>query len=197
MKPHIVVLDDDELICDFWEKRCHNARRKVSIFRCHRELFGAIPKLPNSSTLFIDKNLQGKSIGIAVSKQLFSAGFKNLYLSTAEDLKLQPAVTWIKGFVGKTPPEWLFRDAITTPLSHEERQYLLAMMSPQQLSQYKSRMSQFLEIIHGSSSGAFAGPDLSGFNIPEIVLNAWERSITMSLSDDQIKSATDHAWRLS
>jgi hypothetical protein len=193
----IIVLDDDELVCEFWERRCHRSQRKVQTFRCHHELFNAIPQIGKSSTLFIDKNLRGQASGLRVSRHLFAAGFKNLYVSTAEELSLQPRLNWIKGFIGKTPPDWLFGDSITAPLSKTERDELIAQMSPNQLDRYKRRMEHFLDVAHGMDAGAFAGPDLSGFNLPELVMNAWERSITMNLNDEQIKAATDHAWRLS
>jgi hypothetical protein len=197
IKGDIIVLDDDDLVCVYWERRCQRSRRSIRTFRCQRDLFSALPKIKNSATLFIDKNLDGKSSGLRITRQLFIAGFKNLYVSTAENPNAQPHLSWIKGFIGKIPPDWLFSDSITAPLSKDERQKLLSQMSLHQLEQYKIRMEHFLNVVHGMDAGTFAGPDLNGFNLPELVINAWERGITMCLSDEQIKAATDHAWRFS
>ena len=149
IKGDIIVLDDDELVCDYWERRCQRSRKSIRTFRCQRDLFFALPQIKNSATLFIDKNLRGKSSGLRVTRQLFLAGFQNLYVSTAENLETQPYLNWIKGFIGKTPPDWLFSDSVTAPLSQDERQNLLGQMSLQQMAQYKIRMEHFLNVVHG------------------------------------------------
>lgn len=197
MREDVIILDDDELVCDFWEQTCRRSRRSIRTFRCQKEFFRHTPHIRKSSALFIDKNLDGRASGIHITKRLSIEGFKNLYLSTAESLKNQPKLSWIKGVVGKTPPDWLFYDTITAPLSLQERQNLLDRMSEAQKQQYRRRMEHFLSVVHGQDSGAFAGPDLNGFNLPSCVMNAWERAITLSLTDHQIKDATDHAWNYS
>lgn len=197
MREDVIILDDDELVCDFWEQTFRRSRRSIRTFRCQKEFFRHAPHIRKSSTLFIDKNLEGKAFGVEITKKLFLEGFKNLYLSTAEPLKSQPKLSWIKGVVGKTPPDWLFYDIITAPLSRQERQNLLDTMSEAEKHQYRQRMEHFLSVVHGQDSGAFAGPDLNGFNLPSRVMNAWERAITQSLTDHQIKVATDHAWNCS
>lgn len=194
MTEAIIVLDDDESVCEYWERQCQRSNLYIQTFQRPADLFASIDQFKTSSNVFIDKNIYGKAIGLKISRRLYFAGYKNLYLSTAEDLKCQPALNWIKGFIGKTPPEWLFTNALTTPLSLMERTHLISQMSPQQLEVYKKRMEQFLCVVHGMDTGAFAGYSIDGFTLPETVIHTWERGITMSLNDDQIKMATDHAW---
>jgi hypothetical protein len=57
-------------------------------------------------------------------------------------------------------------------------------------------MEDFLNTLHGMDTGLFAGPDLNGFNMPVCVLNAWERAITTSVDDHELKTAIENAWRL-
>jgi hypothetical protein len=102
----------------------------------------------------------------------------------------------LKGVVGKKPPEWILEDSFTAPLLEFERRELLGAMTPEDLETYRRKMGQFLEVSYGMDSGAFAGPSLDGFNTPLLVMNAWERAITLGLPDDEIKLRVDHAWRL-
>jgi len=196
MQPDIVLLDDDEQVCSHWKRRCNQAKRTIRTFRYRRDLWMAINEIHRTATLFIDKNLQGKTTGIAISKYFFKNGFQNIFLSTAEDPKNQPHMPWIRGIVGKTPPPWLFDTDFAKPLARDERDLMLTNMSSAQLAVYKARMEHFLMVAHGQPSGALPGPDFTGFNLPEAVLNAWERGITQSFSDEQIRLSIEDAWKL-
>jgi len=196
MAEDIILLDDEELVRSYWERRFHHARRAIRIFRDPAQLIEAAASIHHNAMLFIDKNLGKQVSGLSFSKHLFDLGYKTIYVSTAEDLMLQPQVDWIKGFIGKTPPYWLFKNQLTAPLNSAERNALISQMSPQQLETYRQRIQKYLEISYGMDSGAFAGPSLHGFNIPEVVMHTWERAITLSMSDEDIKSATDYSWSL-
>lgn len=196
MSDEIVLLDDEEIVCSHWEHRFRQARRAIRIFRDPSELVKETGTILQSATLFIDKNLGKKTSGLSFSKHLFELGYKNIYVSTAEHFRPNSIPSWILGFVGKTPPYWLFQNQITTPLTTLERTALISQMSEYQLEIYKKRLQHFLEISYGMDSGAFAGPTLDGFNIPDIVMQTWERAITLSMSDEDIKSVTDYAWSL-
>jgi hypothetical protein len=155
-----------------------------------------ISSINHSATLFIDKNFRGKATGLDLSKFLFRSGFKNLYLCTAEPAAVQGAIKWVKGIVGKVPPDWLFEEILVKPLSFPERERIISTMTPSQLKVYKTRMEDFLNTLHGMDTGLFAGPDLNGFNMPTVVLNAWERAITMGVDDHELRVAVENAWRL-
>lgn len=196
MPTEIVLIDDDESVRSYWERRCQALSKSILTFGKRSDLMRSIVKINQSANLFIDKNFRGKSSGIDLSKFLFRSGFKNLYLCTAEPATAQSAVKWVKGIVGKAPPGWLFEDNLSSPLSFEEREHLISVMSPEQLRVYKTRMEDFLNTLHGQETGLFAGPGLTGFNMPECVMNAWERAITACADDDELRRSIEHAWRL-
>lgn len=196
MSDEVVLVDDEEIVCSHWEHRFRQARRAIRIFRDPSELVKETDTILHSATLFIDKNLRRKTSGLLFSKYLFELGYKNIYISTAEHFRPDSIPAWILGFIGKTPPHWLFQNQVTTPLTSLERASLISQMSDYQMEIYKKRIQQFLEISYGMDSGAFPGPTLDGFNIPDIVMQTWERAITLSMSDEEIKSATDYAWSL-
>ena len=192
----IVLIDDDESVRSYWEHRCHALSKSILTFGKRSDLMRHIASINHSATLFIDKNFKGKATGLGLSKFLFRSGFKNLYLCTAEPTAAQGAVKWVKGIVGKAPPDWIFEEVLAKPLSFAEREQLIATMTPLQLKVYKTRMADFLNTLHGMDTGLFAGPDLNGFNMPTVVLNTWERAITMSFNDPDLRTAVENAWRL-
>lgn len=196
MPNEIVLIDDDESVRSYWEHRCLALSKSILTFGTRSDLMRHIASIHHSATLFIDKNFKGKATGLDLSKFLFRSGFKNLYLCTAEPAAAQGAIKWVKGIVGKAPPEWLFEDTLAKPLSVAERDKLIWAMTPSQLKTYKTRMEDFLNTLHGMDIGLFAGPDLNGFNMPTVVLNAWERAITMSADENELKVAIENAWRL-
>lgn len=192
----IVLIDDDESVRSFWEHRCHALCKSILTFGKRSDLMRHIASINYSATLFIDKNFRGKATGLDLSKFLFRSGFKNLYLCTAEPAEEQIDIKWVKGVVGKSPPDWLFAENLAKALSVTEREQLISTMTPAQLKVYKTRMGDFLNTLHGMDTGLFAGPDLSGFNMPTVVLNTWERAITMSVDDHELRVAVENAWRL-
>jgi hypothetical protein len=192
----IVLIDDDESVRSYWEHRCHALSKSILTFGKRSDLMRHIASINYSANLFIDKNFRGKATGLDLSKFLFRSGFKNLYLCTAEPAEEQIDIKWVKGVVGKSPPHWLFKGSLAEPLSFAEREKLISEMNPTQLKVYKARMEDFLNTLHGMNTGLFAGPDLSGFNMPDCVLNAWERAITVSADDDELRFAVETAWRL-
>lgn len=196
MPTEIVLIDDDESVRDYWERRCQTLSKSILTFGKRSDLMRSIAKIQQSANLFIDKNFRGKATGINLSKFLFRSGFKNLYLCTAEPAADQGSVKWVKGIVGKVPPDWLFKEILAKPLSFAEREQLISAMSPTQLKVYKARMEDFLNTLHGMDTGLFAGPDLNGFNMPACVLNAWERAITLSADENELRVTIENAWRL-
>jgi hypothetical protein len=196
MVTEILLIDDDESVRSYWERHCQKLSKSILTFGKRSDLMRSIARINHSAHLFIDKNFKGKATGLDLSKFLFRSGFKNIYLCTAEPKSTQSTVKWVKGTVGKVPPDWLFEENIVKPLSFAERDHLLSTMTPAQLKVYKSRMEDFLNTLHGMDTGLFAGPDLNGFNMPVCVLNAWERAITTSVDDHELKKAIENAWRL-
>ena len=196
MQQQIVLIDDDINVCEHWERRLSRATRRILTFNSARQFNESSGAIPVSSLIFVDQNLSDGVDGVAVSRDLFTNGFRELYLCTSHHPEQFKSLSWIKGVVGKIPPGWLFEDEITSPLSSAERKNLVAGMTSDNLNLYKTRMEHFLNVAHGQDSGVFAGPSMDGFGLPDVVMNAWERAIAQGLSDETIKARVDHAWRV-
>ena len=197
MSPEIVLIENDELVRSHWERRCARAKKKIRTFRSCQEFYNSIRDFKHDANFFVDKNLGEALSGIELTKSLHNQGYRNIYLCTADTLINIKSIQWIKGVIGKLPPTWILSDNLTAPVCDRERQNQIKQMSQDQVTIYRARIGEFLNIVHGQDSGAFAGQVFSGFDIPELVMNAWERGITHSLSDEEIKRYVDHAWSLS
>lgn len=195
----IVLIDDDVGIREHWERRVARSegRLRVRTFASRQQFQLNCRVISPSSLIFVDQHLRGDESGDVITRRLYEAGYQLLYLCTADPEPKLQRVPWIRGVVGKLPPEWLFEDDTTIPLTFTERQQLMARMDDDALSIYRQRMTEFLAVLYGQDSGAFAAPGFDGFSIPSGVMHAWERGITLSLTDAEIKSRVDRAWRLS
>ena len=67
------------------------------------ELESALRDIDTETTFYIDSNLANKEKGEVVAKNLYSKGFKNLYLATGYEPNHFDHVTWVKGVIGKEP----------------------------------------------------------------------------------------------
>ena len=192
----VILIDDDVLVREHWERRFQRSQKRLLTFDGERGLRNYPGKIALSATFFVDQEIQESADGLGVAKSLHARGFENVYLCTSHPGREFASVPWLRGVVGKKPPEWILEDSFTSPVSDFERRELLAAMTPDQLGIYKLKMAKFMDVSYGMDSGAFAGPSLDGFTTPAMVMNAWERAITLGLADDEIKLRVDHAWRM-
>lgn len=192
----VILIDDDVQVREHWERRFQRSQKRLLTFDGERSLRNHPGQIALSTMFFVDQEIRGAIQGLDVAKSLHTRGFENIYLCTSHHSGEFARVSWLRGVVGKKPPEWILEDVFTAPLSDFERRELMVVMTSAQLSTYKTKMSYFVDVAYGMDSGAFAGPSLDGFNTPNVVMNAWERAITLGLSDDEIKLRVDHAWRL-
>ncbi len=199
MRQEVILIDDDVMIREHWERRVSRSQHslRVRTFASRQQFQRSRALIPLSALIFVDQHLQDGEAGDVVARGLYDDGYHALYLCTADPHQKLKTLPWIRGVVGKLPPDWLFEDDITAPVTATERQELTARMNDQALSVYSSRMSEFMGVLYGQDSGAFAGPSLDGFSTPSVVMNAWERGIVLSLNDEDIKARVDHAWRMS
>ncbi len=198
MRHDVILIDDDVMIREHWERRVSRSQQalRVRTFASRQQFQRSRALIPLHSLIFVDQHLQDGESGDMVTRGLFDEGYEALYLCTADPQQRLRQLPWIRGVVGKLPPEWLFDDDITAPVTATERQQWTMQMDDQAMVVYRSRMNEFMAVLYGQDSGAFAGPGLDGFSMPSAVMNAWERAITLGLSDDDIKARVDHAWRI-
>lgn len=105
-----VLLDDDLLVQQAWAYRAQSGSKKLLLFSTVEQFSEILPDLAKSTTIFIDSSL-GKGVkGEDFAKQLYEMGFRELYLSTGYAASQFPPMPWIKGVIGKEPPDWFFAD---------------------------------------------------------------------------------------
>ncbi len=196
MQQEIILIDDDVMIREHWERRVGRSQARVRTFASRALFQNSRRQVPLTSLIFVDQHFPDGESGDVLARELYEDGYRALYLCTADPNQRLKTLPWIRGVVGKLPPEWLFEDDVTASLTATERQEFIGRMSDAQIKTYQTRMVSFMETAYGQDSGAFAGPSLDGFSTPSAVMNAWERGITMSLSDDEINARVDHAWRM-
>ena len=192
----VVLIDDDVSVREHWERRFLRAQKRLLTFDGERGLSAYPGRIALGAMFFVDQEIRFGADGTAIAQSLYNRGFENIYLCTSHPDSDFRNFPWIKGVVGKKPPDWILEDSFTAPLLEAERGEMLARMTAEELESYKVKMKHFMEVSYGMNSGAFAGPPLDGFNTPGVVMNAWERAITLGLSEDETKLRVDHAWRL-
>jgi signal transduction histidine kinase len=99
-----VLLDDDELIHQTWAMAAKEAQKSFLCFRTPDELHSYKKKLNHEQIIYIDSSL-GKGIkGEDIAKLLYAEGFRNLYLATGYSPEQFPKMEFIRGVIGKEPP---------------------------------------------------------------------------------------------
>ena len=104
-----VLIDDDILVRDSWLMRAKRAGVSLATFESIDEFKSILSSLPKTLPIFIDSNLGQGIKGEDFAKQLFEAGFTDLYLATGYPVSYFKPMSWLKGIVSKDPPDWLFK----------------------------------------------------------------------------------------
>ncbi|MGZ3772578.1 MAG: sensor histidine kinase [Pseudobdellovibrionaceae bacterium] len=99
-----VLLDDDDLVHMSWSYAANESNHTLLSFRSPSELEAYKDKLDPDSAIYIDSSLGNNVKGEDVAKKLFDEGFKNLYLATGYSEDQFPHMSFVKGIVGKEPP---------------------------------------------------------------------------------------------
>jgi hypothetical protein len=103
-----VFVDDDPLVRQAWEFRAEGSGKTILLLSTVDELRQRIPALKKSTPIFLDSSLGNGIKGEEFAKELFEQGFKELYLSTGYAASQFAPMPWLKGIIGKEPPEWFF-----------------------------------------------------------------------------------------
>ncbi len=95
-KNTIVLYEDEPLFIELWKRYYKDSAMNLIIN----------PELPPSeeALVFIDVNLKEKS-GLHIAQDLYSKGYKNLFLTTSYEPEQFENVKFIKGVIGKEPPQ--------------------------------------------------------------------------------------------
>jgi hypothetical protein len=191
----VILIDDDILVRDFWQRRLRRTSSNFRAFAGVDDFNRARQGILRTSAFFVDRHLGEGYSGLDLAHEIYEDGFSNVFLCTEDsDLSLKN-LPWISGVIGKTPPSWLTDSQWSTPITSEERASFTKSMSATQQALYQKRMEQFMGVIYGGEGAGLGGLFEDGFGLPQEVLNSWERGILLSLSDEDIKQVTDKAWR--
>ena len=191
----IVLIDDDILVREHWERRCRKAACSITTYPSRWEFQRVSAGVRRTSQIFVDRHLGDGDHGVEFARQLHEGGFSKVYLCTEDHDPRLASMPWLSGVVGKLPPAWLFESQWTAPVTAEERRYYVDAMNGKALALYQGRMGDFMGVLYGGDGVGFAGLVADGFSLPQEVMNAWERAILKGLTDEEIKLQTDEAWR--
>jgi hypothetical protein len=105
----LVHLDDDELMRITWSFKAKSSGKKILSLASPIELDQHLSEIDLNTEFYIDSCLgDNYPKGQEVAKDLYSKGYKNLYLSTGYEKEDLPEFPWIKEVLGKEPPASLF-----------------------------------------------------------------------------------------
>ena len=99
-----VLIDDDDILRKAWRTDGASAGKKVHAFESPSKFMAISQRLDREVPIYIDSNLSGGQKGEEAAKELYEAGFKNIYLTTGMPPEGVEQMFWIKAVHGKNPP---------------------------------------------------------------------------------------------
>lgn len=105
-RPDAVLVDDHVWIRKGWELSAARAGKRLLTCRSMRELLAIADQLDRSTVLFLDSDLRDEMPGEQFAWSLFDAGFTEIYLATGFDAARFSPMPWLRGIIGKDPPDW-------------------------------------------------------------------------------------------
>lgn len=105
-RPDAVLVDDHIWIRKGWELSAARAGKRLLTCKSMHEFLAAQPHLDRSTVLFIDSDLCDEMPGEQFARSMFDAGFTEIFLATGFDADRFPPMPWLRGIIGKDPPDW-------------------------------------------------------------------------------------------
>jgi signal transduction histidine kinase len=99
-----VFIDDDDLTRSNWEDSAEKHGKVLRTFSSPEDFLVSAAALRNTTVIYLDSKLRDGRRGEVFAKELYSQGFRNLYLATGYVAEEFDAIPWIKAVVGKDPP---------------------------------------------------------------------------------------------
>lgn len=108
-RPDAVLIDDDiQLVHALWQLIADENGKKLDRFKSFHEFNSLLDEYDLRTPIYLDSDLGGSVKGEILAQELFSKGFKNIYLCTGYSKSQFGPMPWIKEIVGKEPPlHWL------------------------------------------------------------------------------------------
>lgn len=105
-RPDAVLVDDHIWIRKGWELSAARSGRRLRTCASMQEFQALQPQLDRATVLFIDSDLCDEMPGERFAWSLFDAGFTTIYLATGFDPDHFHPMPWLRGIIGKDPPDW-------------------------------------------------------------------------------------------
>lgn len=103
----VVLVDDDPTMRDLWEYSARRRGKNLLAFKGPGEILQKLPSISRHARIYIDSDLgAGVLSGESLAQELYSRGYRKLYLSTGSPKEKFAGLPWILEVVGKDPP-WL------------------------------------------------------------------------------------------
>ena len=100
---YFVHLDDSRLLRKAWIANARDMGVEILSFGSSANLFDNLARIAKETRFFIDKNLNENIDGLEVAKKLFELDYRQIFLSTADDVNLKD-YDFIKNVVRKDYP---------------------------------------------------------------------------------------------
>ena len=100
----LILIDDDSLIHAVWKMAAITAGKHVKMYFTPDDFFKDSADLDSAVPVYLDVSLKNGLRGDVVSKEIYDAGFKEIYLATENEKKRFLNIPWVKSVVGKEPP---------------------------------------------------------------------------------------------
>jgi len=99
-----VLLDDDPLVHMTWKMAARAKGVALKVYEYPAALLADSAGLPRSTPIYIDSSLGSGVKGEEIAKQLYEAGFTELYMETGHPPEIFARLTFLKGVQSKKPP---------------------------------------------------------------------------------------------
>jgi FixJ family two-component response regulator len=100
----VVLIDDDELVRLTWKMSAREHAQEFKSFGNIADFLQQRSQFDFSTLIYLDSNLGNGVKGEDVAHDLYSMGYRELYLATGYDPSSFGDLPWIKRIVGKDPP---------------------------------------------------------------------------------------------
>lgn len=102
--PAAVLIDDDPLVRLSWTTAAKRAGRTLTVYADADAFLREAAGTPKDTAVYIDSDLGAGRRGEEVARELYAAGFRELYLETGHDAAEFAGAEHLKGVRGKEPP---------------------------------------------------------------------------------------------
>lgn len=99
-----ILIDNDTLMHDCWNLSAKDQNKEIALFYTFESFLAECKYFAHEIPVYIDSDLGDGIKGEIIAEEIYSLGFKNLYLATGYDAAQFSARPYLRGITGKMPP---------------------------------------------------------------------------------------------